>query len=235
MTYWSVAAVVAGLVASASCGGSGTMPEPPGTGGTGSSCRIASQACAATADCCSGLICTGNSCVAPPQCRAAAGACSVTSDCCNPLVCIQNHCETAPVCGDGICASSEGQTCCQDCGCPTGSTCSGGSCLPATISSIVWSLEDDCASAPIIQVRYFDITNKLVWPADKTQVFTVVPGAPMSVTLSCTGGDKICFGAANADDSLFWGLDINGSKSSCPNCCATCGDGNVPTIPLVCN
>jgi hypothetical protein len=82
-------------------------------------------------------------------------------------------------------------------------------------------------------VRYFDVTNKLVWPADPTQVFTLTPGAPMSAPLECTAGDKICFGADNLNDTLFWGMDINGSKT-CTACCATCGNGDPPTIPLVC-
>jgi hypothetical protein len=77
------------------------------------------------------------------------------------------------------------------------------------------------------------VTNRLVWPADATQVFTLVPGPAMSVNLECTNGDKICFGASNVAGTLFWGLDIDNSKS-CMSCCATCGNGNPPTIPLAC-
>lgn len=97
-----------------------------------------------------------------------------------------------------------------------------------------WSLENDCASASVIQVRYFDVTRRLFWPADPNQVLTVEHGAPMGITLNCTSGDTVCFGAANADDSIFWGMDVNGSKS-CAKCCAICGNGDVTTIPLECN
>ena len=60
-------------------------------------CRQETQACGVTTDCCSGLICTNNTCAPPPLCRPLNGACAVTTDCCDPLICTANKCSQVSV------------------------------------------------------------------------------------------------------------------------------------------
>jgi hypothetical protein len=213
------------------CGGSdGSGPN--------SSCRAAAQACAVTADCCASLICTNSICVAPPTCRGVNAACAVTADCCSSLACLSNKCQTPPpadVCGDTVCSGNETSTsCCRDCGCPGGSTCNGTSCVSVGLSSMTWTLSDACIDGENVQVRYFDATNLGFWPPDPTQVYLIPDGTTASKTLACTTGAKICFGANEPGHGLYWGLDIDASKS-CTSCCFTCSDTTVNAGPLVCN
>ena len=51
------------------------------------------------------------------------------------------------------------------------------------------------------------------------------------MALTCTAGDRICYGARQG--SSYWGVDIDNSKS-CSNCCVFCADVSV-SRNLVCN
>jgi hypothetical protein len=214
-------------------GAGGSDAGGSGAGGSGPICRMATQACAVTTDCCSDLICVSNHCVAPPQCQGAAGACTVTSDCCNQLVCLQNTCQAAPTCGDGTCAPSEATTCCRDCGCPTGSTCSaaGTTCTVAT-SPMNWTFMNACAAGSI-QLRLFDQESTAVWPTDPTQVYVVDYGDTRAVQLTCVNGDTICYGGDVPGLAGFWGVDIDDSQN-CTDCCFACDGTDPQQVSLTC-
>ncbi len=40
--------------------------------------------------------------------------------------------------------------------------------------------------------------------------------------LNCSPGEKICFGAWRASNTVYWGTGMN-DKHGCQNCCTTCG------------
>lgn len=217
-------------------GSAGAAGPVPGTGGAGAMCRGATQACANSADCCPSLICTSNMCLAPPSCRAAAATCAVTADCCNPLICLGNVCQAAPTdtCGDGRCTGTESTaTCCRDCGCPTGTTCNGTSCVNVGVSTMTWNVTNSCANGEAIELRFFDVTNLMVWPDNLSQVYTVGQGETRSHPLACTTGATICFGADQPQHALFWGLDIDATQP-CDACCALCANTTVAQS-LTCN
>src|SRR5262245_55480592 len=200
-------------------------------------CRAATQACAVTADCCSSLICTNNVCTAAPTCRAASTACATTADCCSPLVCLTNRCQTAPpadVCGDGICSGNETTTsCCRDCGCPSGSTCNGTTCVNVGLSNMTWSMQHVCANGEQIELRFFDVTNLGIWPSDLTQVYVLPSGVTQQVTLACTTGAQICFGGREVAHGLYWGVDTDFSQD-CTDCCQICSTTTINQA-LTCN
>jgi hypothetical protein len=213
-------------------GGNGTDGGAAGgAGGSQSTCRMASQTCAVTADCCDPLICVSNHCVAAPQCQGASGTCTATSDCCNPLVCLQSSCQAAPVCGDNTCAPSERATCCQDCGCSSGSTCSAAGTCVAT-SPMNWTFENACPAGSI-QVRLFDKESGAVWPTDQTQVYLVDYGNTNAVPITCVKGDTICYGGDVPGLAGYWGVDIDNSQA-CTDCCATCDGTDPQQVSLTC-
>jgi hypothetical protein len=81
------------------------------------SCFPAGSMCTADAECCTGTLCLGGLCSAPP-CQSLQGACMTASDCCSGLVCTS-----------GVCLQP-GQ-CAVNSDCPTGSSCQGHTCVPA--------------------------------------------------------------------------------------------------------
>ena len=196
-------------------------------------CRSQAQPCAQTTDCCNDLICTDNLCTMPPQCRAEAAACAVTSDCCSPLACLQNSCQKAPVCGDGVCAAGETDTCCADCGCGVGFSCvNGGACVNVGVSSFVFNFENDCPASSVVDVRFFDRIDGLVWPADPMS-FKANEGQMETANLSCTQGASICYGAIEDGGFFSWGVGFDGS-ADCQSCCYTCNGAYSALISLTC-
>jgi hypothetical protein len=96
-----------------------------------------------------------------------------------------------------------------------------------------WSTADLCSNGEDIEIRFFDTTNLVVWPADLTQVFVLRTGQTQGINLACTTGAQICFGADQPNHGLYWGLDIDASQS-CTSCCATCANVTI-NQPLSCN
>jgi hypothetical protein len=82
-------------------------------------CRVSGDACAVTNDCCSGLVCNGNTCGAAAACRASGAACGQTADCCSGLFCNGNRCTALPAC------RGSGASCTQPSDCCMGLTCNG--------------------------------------------------------------------------------------------------------------
>jgi hypothetical protein len=165
---------------------------------------------------------------APPSCRTANETCEVTADCCNPLVCIQGSCQAQTVeCGDNKCSGSENSnTCCEDCGCPIGAVCNNGiTCTTVGISTLDWTIADECYNGEEIEFRFFDITDGSVWP-NLSQVYVLDGGTSSTYSLDCTTGDQICFGGGQPVHGLYWGLDSDGSRS-CSSCCFSCSNASV--------
>lgn len=123
---------------------------------------------------------------------------------------------------------------CQTIVCPTGFECSAAteSCQKAS-GLMAWTLTDSCADGVGIQIRFFDTTNGLHWPADPTQVYKGLDGVAGEVDLACLPGATVCYGAEpDPSDGRSWGMSLDGTHG-CPACCSTCGAS--PSIGLTCN
>jgi hypothetical protein len=73
--------------------------------------------------------------------------------------------------------------------------------------------------------------NGTVWPGDD-KVYLLDPGAIKEVTISCTPGERICYGAwINGNDSLAYGVGPDNDRT-CHDCCAICVGHPLETIDL---
>ncbi len=75
-----------------------------------------------------------------------------------------------------------------------------------------------------IHFRLFDTVNGVVYP-DAADDYVLNP-AGSSVTISCSQGGSICYGAADAAGFFVWGAGLDG-KTSCADCCYPCQSGTV--------
>ena len=103
-------------------------------------------------------------------------------------------------------------------------------------ANMTWDIRDACSDGWGIEVRFFDVTNSLVWPANSNLVYTANPAGTVRRTLSCVTGAQICYGARPRNDfsSDYWGVGIDGNQG-CDTCCSICGAGNPTPKDLICN
>jgi hypothetical protein len=141
--------------------------------------------------------------------------------------CQAGSCEAT--CGDGVCSAADGENlnnCCTDCGCAEGSSCVSNRCNYVGTATLDWTTSDGCLSGQTTYFKFFDVDN-----GSESEQFYVTSGSSYTVSLTCTAGDRICFGARQG--SSYWGVDIDNSKA-CTDCCAFCTDGVVKHT-LTCN
>jgi hypothetical protein len=70
-----------------------------------------------------------------------------------------------------------------------------------------------------------------VWPGHE-QVYLLEPGDIKEVTISCTPGERICYGAwINGNDSLNFGVGPDNDRT-CHSCCAICVGHTMETFDL---
>ena len=159
--------------------------------------------------------------------------CCVDCGCPDGYGCQGGACVDLAVCGDNRCAASEAQTCCKDCGCPSGRICRDtGGCEQVGTSTLRWTVKNSCMNGENVQIRFWDITDRLVWPT-ATTVYVQMPGTSVQYPMSCTTGAKVCFGANQAMHNHYWGIDIDWSKA-CDDCCYTCSTRDVTGYDLTC-
>jgi hypothetical protein len=96
-----------------------------------------------------------------------------------------------------------------------------------------WVVTNSCFNGEDIELRFFDTTNRLVWPPEPGYVYVLPEGETRSQLLSCLTGSRICLGARQELHGFYWGVDINWSQS-CAACCYTCSNVSVNFPPLVC-
>lgn len=213
--------------------------------GRNDECRAAAQACGQTADCCDGLICMANACVAPTAARCGDGRCDAGENgqtCCRDCgcaaagqVCQANLCvdRNSTVCGNGKCDAGETQgSCCTDCGCAAGQSCQANQCKAATGTTLQWTVTNRCFNGENIEFIFFSQARRWQWPGGGL-VFVSEPGSTHTQPLACNAGEKICLGADQPGHGLFWGVDIDGS-APCSGCCLTCANQSVDMGPLTC-
>ncbi len=159
------------------------------------------------------------------------------SNCCDDCGCPSGYeCSSGsctPSCGDGVCSAGETpSTCCQDCGCTTGYACQSGACQYVGTSSLYWTIADNCFNGDSLELKFFDETDKLIWPSYTTH-YVQSAGTSFQYGLNCTTGDLICYGATEPTVGDWWGVSVTGA-ATCTNCCVYCTNGSLSTS-LVCN
>jgi hypothetical protein len=98
-------------------------------------------------------------------------------------------------------------------------------------STLTWEIKDSCNDGQRVELRFFDVTDHVQWPADPTQIYPLNYGDDNTYKLNCTTGAKICYGAS--DSTGYWGVGENNTES-CSGCCNTCADTSVTPISLTC-
>lgn len=97
---------------------------------------------------------------------------------------------------------------------------------PSVNAAMTWTISDGCNDGRGIQFKFYDRTSNGVWPSASTHWTTGVGGSA-SRTLSCTRGNRICFGATTDPmTNTYWGIGLEGNRG-CDNCCYACADGSV--------
>lgn len=82
----------------------------------------------------------------------------------------------------------------------------------------------------IVDVEFYSRTRNVAWPGDN-KVYSIKDDDKHSYKLSCSPGERICYGAwVRGGPTVFWGAG-QGGKQGCRNCCYTC-DGGVAEVTL---
>lgn len=94
---------------------------------------------------------------------------------------------------------------------------------PIDATNMTWRFQKSCNDGYTAYIKLYDRDSAAIWP-DSSSSWTLKPGESGFKTISCSEGNKICFGAANnSDDSLgYWGIGI-GHFLGCTDCCRSCG------------
>lgn len=89
-----------------------------------------------------------------------------------------------------------------------------------------------------VQIEFYSQDRKgLAWPGSD-RAYTLYDSREHTFSLSCTPGERICYGAWNVASggrtgSKYWGVGQN-NKHGCTRCCWTCGrQGEPRAINLV--
>jgi hypothetical protein len=101
-------------------------------------------------------------------------------------------------------------------------------------ATFTWTVTDSCPDGQGDYLRFFDLSNHLVWP-DANHVYTLASGRTVVYRLSVKRGAKICYGATPWDADGYWGVDVDGS-SSCSTCCSIVPNSGNPSrnVKLTC-
>jgi hypothetical protein len=79
-----------------------------------------------------------------------------------------------------------------------------------------------------IAVTFFSQNSPSVW-LGLNHSFPVKSGARHSISLACTPGELICFGAWVGGKNKEWGIGYQG-RNWCEDCCSYCGSGTISTM-----
>ena len=98
---------------------------------------------------------------------------------------------------------------------------------PAYAADMGFVLENEHSRAVVIELH----GKETVWPGND-KVYLIDPGAIKEVTISCTPGERICYGAwINGNDSINYGVGPDNDRP-CHDCCSICVGHTMETIDL---
>ena len=73
--------------------------------------------------------------------------------------------------------------------------------------------------------------KETLWPGDD-KVYLLDPGMTKEVTISCTEGERICYGAwINGNDRIAFGVGPDNNRT-CHDCCSICVAHTMETFDL---
>jgi len=97
---------------------------------------------------------------------------------------------------------------------------------PSVNAAMTWTITDGCSDGRGLLVKFYDRTSGGVWPTSST-AYVANPGGSVVRTLSCTRGNRICYGATtDPSTTRYWGIGLEGNRG-CDACCNTCDDVSV--------
>mgnify|MGYP000047125305 CR=1 FL=1 len=99
----------------------------------------------------------------------------------------------------------------------------------AQADNLVWTFSSTHPN--IVDLEFYSQDRNHVWPGNG-QVYYIDDYNMHTYNLNCYSGEKICYGAwVRGASATYWGVGPNNSQF-CPDCCYTCGAGNVGAINL---
>lgn len=101
---------------------------------------------------------------------------------------------------------------------------------PEAMSTVSWTMGDECNIPSPVSYKFYDRDRNLVWPSATTH-YEIAFNATRSHTLACTAGALVCVGAQGG--SYSWGVGFGGG-GGCSNCCARC-DGATYGYTFACD
>jgi L-rhamnose mutarotase len=102
-------------------------------------------------------------------------------------------------------------------------------CSIAQSQTLTWKFHSVDGNA--VDIQFYSDDRKQVWP-DHRAAYSIEDRGMHHYTISCTTGEKVCYGAwQRGNTSAFWGKGNNG-KRHCSDCCYTCDGGTTPTRKL---
>jgi hypothetical protein len=97
----------------------------------------------------------------------------------------------------------------------------------ACAADMGYVLQNEHSRSVAIELHSADRT----WPGGD-QVYLLDPGEIKAVKISCTPGERICYGAwINGDDRIAFGVGPDNDRT-CHNCCSICVGHTMETIDL---
>jgi hypothetical protein len=103
---------------------------------------------------------------------------------------------------------------------------------PCAWDTIEWRVTDLCEDGFLIEYKFYDFDNNLVWPSSSTHYEAVYYNNTYTHVLRCRPGARVCFGGRTGN--LYWGVDVDGSEN-CSDCCSTCGTSGYYEFNAVCS
>jgi hypothetical protein len=102
-------------------------------------------------------------------------------------------------------------------------------CTIAQSQSLTWKFQNLDSMA--VDIQFYSEDRKQAWPDNRTP-YSIEDRGMHSYTISCTTGEKICYGAwVRGNASTYWGKG-NNDKQRCTDCCYTCNGSTTPTRKL---
>jgi hypothetical protein len=102
--------------------------------------------------------------------------------------------------------------------------------LPATSGAEQMTWEVKSLYRYKVQIEFYSQDRNRAWPGGD-RAYNLNDYDTHSFTLNCNSGEKICYGAWDANaSSTYWGVGKN-DRQGCQGCCYTC-DGDTYSVRL---
>lgn len=97
--------------------------------------------------------------------------------------------------------------------------------LPAGAATQTWKFWNGTTTRSKIEIKLYSQNRDFVWPS-RTTVWPLTNQNPMTLTIQCSPGEKICYGGMAPGTTSTWGAGANG-KANCTACCYICDGATI--------